>query len=850
MPKAYGNTEHSKIEIVHDNIIRLTVRPLPDEESILQAADDIANRIAELRSVHHRVYLLVDVRKLSLKANNKSTRTATRKILALNADAIAVVGSLWAVQTGMYIYKMSKSTKSVGYFKYEQAAVSWLKRSSNRNTVQLRTRNNLPLLALVVFIFITQASLFSLANFMRSDLDNHQAELFEGKSQELANNLDTKMENYIDTLYAFKGLYKSSNSVNALEFESFYNSLDVAQKYPGFRAFTFIAIVPENQINSFLAEKNLDSYLRSKLDGPFTIQQKTDQPTHYIVTYVAPPRASTTKKSLGLDLSYDPVRRKTYTKVLKMKQPSVSDTTVFKTNEKGPNVGFFISMPIIKKNNSAQGVVNAVVFYDSFFQQFNRDSESALDSLALRVTNHTSQGNDEEIYRTKNYDEFKNGSLVSTQKVTFADRVWSIEVHSNDLYSVSTYQRIFTDNFWIIGELMLAFCYLFILSQLRTRSLGYKLADRITADLQIERDNAIKSENKNNAILSSIADGVIATNAHGTITAINGAAEELLGLGAHSVIGKMLTSIVSLTDKDGNQLAEKDRPLAKVLRTKKPHSVTLADAVYYRRKDGISFPVALKVTPLKESNKVIGAVEVFSNLSRDTEFEAAKDDFMSIVSHQLQTPVAAVKQFISLILDGYADNEKEVKKLLQSAYQANEDQIVIIQDLLETARLESGRSTLNLQETNVAEFLKRIVGRYKKLNNANNVIVQYSEGLAVSSYLDQAKIKMCVENLISNAIKYNKPNGSTTVSYTADHNHLYISVKDTGFGIREHDKGKLFKRFGRLSNSSTDNVTGTGLGLYLVKKIVDMHNGSVAIKSNVGKGTEFIIKLPLRRDKI
>jgi PAS domain S-box-containing protein len=230
------------------------------------------------------------------------------------------------------------------------------------------------------------------------------------------------------------------------------------------------------------------------------------------------------------------------------------------------------------------------------------------------------------------------------------------------------------------------------------------------------------------------------------------------------------------------------------------------------------------------------------------ELNAAKDEFISLASHQLRTPATGVKQFIGMLLDEYFGKvTADQRSILEYAYESNERQLQVINDLLKVAQVDAGKLVLSKQETDIATLIEDVMQeqRAQFTSRKQRVVLDRPEK-AVFASIDAARIRMVVENLIDNASKYT-PDGkriTVTINHIASKKEVVIKIKDEGVGIAAEDLPKLFQKFSRLENPLSIQVGGTGIGLYWAKKIIDLHEGSIKIRSTLGKGTTFIVRIP------
>lgn len=222
-----------------------------------------------------------------------------------------------------------------------------------------------------------------------------------------------------------------------------------------------------------------------------------------------------------------------------------------------------------------------------------------------------------------------------------------------------------------------------------------------------------------------------------------------------------------------------------------------------------------------------------------------KDEFISIASHQLRTPASAVKQYIGMVLQGLAGEvDGKQQELLQKAYDSNDRQLNVINELLKTAQLDSSKQKLTLTTVNMCELLDECVTDLRPTLDLKHLVVENYVSESIVTQRDRQEIKLVVTNLIENAIKYSP--SYKTITFTAHETarRLDISVADQGVGVTKQNQTVIFEKFTRIDNELSDTVKGSGLGLYWARKIMKLHGGSLKVKSELGKGSVFTMRFP------
>lgn len=355
--------------------------------------------------------------------------------------------------------------------------------------------------------------------------------------------------------------------------------------------------------------------------------------------------------------------------------------------------------------------------------------------------------------------------------------------------------------------------------------------------------------NRDNALLSSIGDGVIATDNKGVIVMINKAGESMLQVGYQEAVTKHYDVIWNLEKEDGSQIPTMQHPIYMALHD---GASTKTSNYYYTRKDPagnkiVHFPVAVTTSPVTLGGKIIGVINVFRDVTHEKQVDRMKNEFISLASHQLRTPLSAIKWFVEMLLNGDAgkltEDQQEFAANISSSTQR---MIELVGALLNISRIESGRIIIDPTPTDLSELVGGIIndlkGRTEKKHQTLTVNVQ--QGLPKIN-LDPHLIGQVYLNLLTNAIKYTPDNGEIVVMISVKGDQVISQVTDTGYGIPVAEQAKLFGKFFRASNIVRVETDGTGLGLYLVKAIVQSSGGKIWFESAEGKGTTFWFSLPL-----
>lgn len=338
-----------------------------------------------------------------------------------------------------------------------------------------------------------------------------------------------------------------------------------------------------------------------------------------------------------------------------------------------------------------------------------------------------------------------------------------------------------------------------------------------------------------NTIINSIKDGVLVVNVTGQGVLFNPNALKYLNLNnivvEEYILDKLPGEVTNLINKHQVQ--------------KEYSSVSYNTQLEIKSK-GIIVEVTSSSVPHPDGT-LAGVVIVIRDITELKKIEMLKSQFISMVSHELKAPLAAVNGFIKLILDKSIPlTGEQIRDFLERSQLRLESLLKMVNDLLDISRIETKTIQREIKELNIKDILKGIIEIFQLDISKKELKVNLEAADNLPSFRgDNDEINRLFTNLVSNAIKYNVNNGCIDIIVVKEDSYLKINIKDTGIGMKAEEKNKLFREFFRAKNEQTKNISGTGLGLSIVKRIVDTYAGKVAVETEFGKGTEFIIHLPV-----
>lgn len=365
--------------------------------------------------------------------------------------------------------------------------------------------------------------------------------------------------------------------------------------------------------------------------------------------------------------------------------------------------------------------------------------------------------------------------------------------------------------------------------------------------------------NKSEIVINSITEGVVAIDAQGAIQLINPAAQKLLGWQRQDAIGLDYRSVIKLIGINGKELPDEATPIRQVLTSGAP---IVNNDLALMSVGGKKKLLSVVVSPVNGvEHTIAGAIAVFRDITNEKLEERQKAEFISTASHEMRTPVAAIEGYLGLALNPTtAAIDDKARAFLLKAQEATQHLGTLFQDLLTVSRAEDNRLIPKQTVIDMIMFVREITESLMAKAQAKGLFLYFKPNETAASpseekttprvvlpifyvYADQGHLREVINNLIDNAIKYTKQ-GSVAVDVTGDMGNVFISVADTGIGIPPEDTPHLFQKFYRIDNSDTREIGGTGLGLYISRRLIEANNGRVWVASTYGKGSTFYIQLP------
>jgi len=361
---------------------------------------------------------------------------------------------------------------------------------------------------------------------------------------------------------------------------------------------------------------------------------------------------------------------------------------------------------------------------------------------------------------------------------------------------------------------------------------------------------------KSDVVIRIIGEGVLALNGKGVIELINPAAQQIVGWGDGDALNLHYKSVLKLVDSKNEELDDTKDPVQIALASNNPAS---ADSYSLVTQSGRNLLASVVVSPVGQPG--MGVIVVFRDITKEREEERQQAEFISTASHEMRTPVASIEGYLGLTLNPQtAQIDDKARDFITKAHESAQHLGRLFQDLLDVSKADDSRLKNDPKLVDVTTFVKDIVEGLRPKADEKHLTLIYQPMLGSPAEghdrmsgrelhpmyyanVDNDHLREVVANLVENGIKYT-PEGQVKVDVTGDDNHVTISIADTGLGIPREEQPHLFQKFYRIDNTQTREIGGTGLGLYLCRRLAEAMSGRVYLESEYKKGSTFYLEIP------
>jgi PAS domain S-box-containing protein len=456
---------------------------------------------------------------------------------------------------------------------------------------------------------------------------------------------------------------------------------------------------------------------------------------------------------------------------------------------------------------------------DNFVMPF--DEDAIFNNNGERIINP--QG---ELTKDPNAQKYFTPTINTvSHNIVFADKTWQLKLIPTYIGQITQRMIVYTGVSLIFTLSIIIFLWM----------------------LERRRKQLLLITARTEALILSIGDGLVASDKNGIITFANKKAEDLSGYNAADSIGKSYYDVWRLMNAKGMAIPIEKRHFHRALVEGEITKISIIDHLSILRKDGTSLPISSTISPIIVNGNIEGAIIVFRDATKESEIDRMKSEFLSLASHQLLTPISSTKWITETLLNKKTgplnESQKEYIRNIQTSIRRTEE---LINSLLNISRIESGRLMIKPELTSLNQLAEEVIGELKnKLEEKGQKVEMKTDPNLPKINVDPKLIREIFRNFMTNAIKYSPIGKNISIETKVDGANIISSVTDNGYGISENEQHKVFEKFYRGDNILEIEKDGNGLGLYLVKQIVEASGGKVWFESVIDHGTTFWFSLPL-----
>lgn len=403
--------------------------------------------------------------------------------------------------------------------------------------------------------------------------------------------------------------------------------------------------------------------------------------------------------------------------------------------------------------------------------------------------------------------------------------------------------------FLIFISIVTIYCLLRITFRHRDKQISTRTQEfiELTKSLEkkvIERTKHIEDDKiRDEALLASLSEGMIATDHEGRIITVNRSAEKMLGWHAKEIVGKKLTEAVPAVDDHNDPIPPEKRACLITATTGVP--ALTEGGVYFIKKNGGRIPVLITANPVIIKNITTGAVVIFRDITKDKELEETRRDLLSLASHQLRTPLSGTKWLIETLQKGiHGPLTEQQEEYLDEIYKINDRMTALVSDMMGVLRVEGNVDQAHKERVSVASIFYPLLEALNAAIKSKQITLHLPDDLGDEITTDQLILRTILECLVSNAINYSPQGGVVTISIKKESSGVVFVVQDSGIGIPKEEQSHIFERFYRTSNARAFDTHGTGLGLYIASMLAKKIGVLLSFESGENKGSTFYVHVP------
>jgi|GEM_PF-2781454 len=693
-----------------------------------------------------------------------------------------------------------------------------------------RHRSEVPFFLFLLGILFTVFAAFYVTRTANSK-DKIQ---FENSVDRIQRRIQDSTQTYTAILLAGGGFFAGSEYVSQGEFRSFITTLQLRKRYPSAQGVGYLIRIPASQKEQTFAQ------LRQE-NPQFKLYPDTARSEYYPIVYLEP-HDKRNNVAIGYDMFTESIRRKAMETARDTGQPAASGrVTLVQEIETVKQPGFLIYVPLYSKGPQPMtvqerrerligfvyGPFRAGDFLQGILQTEN------LPNVDFQVYDGEQEDSRHLLYDSNPKRDTKYTPRFSAIKnVDVEGRDWTIHFSNRPELDLASEYHLMPFIFFF-GFAMSTVLYIITKSQFRART----RAEQAAAELRSSRETLRESEAKYRQVVESTSDLIVTLNPQTRIEYVSPSWQTVLGFTSQALIGKNIFSLLHPDDRQVARIEMQKAAKGRIGRT----------TVRLRHKKGhyLIFEGVEKALLTKTGDPRLFIVTLH-DVTKHVELEQRKDDFISIASHELKTPVTSMKIYAQLLRRQIEPlKNADVNTYLAKMISQIDKLTNLILTLLDISRMQGGKMQFTMKNFNVNETVRDAVEIAQAMSKKHRIIIS---GNAKREFFgDEERISQVLTNLLTNAVKYSPEANKIEVTIEETKGDLRIAVRDFGIGISREHQDKIFQRFYRVTDEKQGTFPGLGIGLYVSSEIIKRHDGTLQIESTVGNGSVFMISLPRKK---
>lgn len=699
------------------------------------------------------------------------------------------------------------------------------------------------------------------------NIQEYERNNFSYQTEEIASLIKGKMNIYTNALSWGKWFFDSSVSVDRNEWYSYVNSLNMRQNYPGIQGMGFSQVIQPEEKDNFITS------VRNEWFTDFSITPEGQRDIYTSIVFLEP-FYERNKRAFGYDMFSDSTRRKAMIRARDTGLPALSEKVILK-QETDTDIqnGFLLYVPVYKNNASLTGLPRGDIFWyvyapfrvnDFISSLFN---ESDYD-ISFQIFDGLRVVPDAQFYRSPSFPN-EDGEIIyrDLKTLSIAGRPWTIEFVNSPTFQRNTIYVRLAYGIIILGFIVSVLISFVVYSLMVSRQKAVQYAQKINRklvkniqeleltrdttlqalqDVEIQKNKFQKANTRLKLATRSAKIGVWEWDIVKDNLIWDAQMYALYGYDKESFSGKAYDAWYATIHPDDKEKVS--TALQYSLRTKQVFDTKFRIICPDNSLRDIR---AFGLVETDDKNKPIHMVWVNWDITHEALVDRQKTEFVSIASHQLRTPLTSIGWYTEMMLHGDTGKiSPSQKKYLNEIYKSHTAMVDLVNKLLSVSRIDLGTLVVDSKVTNMNHIVRDIISENKKKISLNKILIREHIGKVAECLSDPTLVRIILQNLIANAIKYTPQGGKIEISLSLKWKNILFRITDNGRGIPEEQQKDIFHKFFRANN--TKDVNGTGLGLYIVRSIVEKLWGKVWFDSHTHgtkKWTTFFVEFPFVLDR-